>query len=123
MTYLLDVAEFELKAFLGVSIVLVGYRVLTGGVNTKGLLAHKETGAFSPARLQLLLFSLIAAGAYLSSLMEAAAAGRYAFPEVPQELLLALGGSQALYLGAKGGLERMFRARSGLNKKFDPDAL
>lgn len=104
MTYLLDAAEFELKAFLGVVIVLVGYRILTGGVNTKGLLSDKETGTFSPARLQLLLFTLIAAGAYLSSLMEAAAAGRYAFPEAPQELLLVLGGSQAFYLGVKGGL-------------------
>ncbi len=111
MAYLLDAAEFGLKAFLVVLVVLVAYRALKGTINAKGLLADKERGTFSPARLQLLLFTVIGAGAYLSSLMEAAAAGRYAFPEVPQELLLVLGGSQAFYLGAKGGLERILKGK------------
>ncbi len=113
MVYLLDTAEFGVKAFLVVLAALVVYRILTGTINAKGLLADKERGTFSPARLQLLLFTLTGAGAYLSSLLEAAAAGRYAFPDVPQELLLILGGSQAFYLGAKGGVERILKGKGG----------
>ena len=82
----------------------VAYQALTGRINTRGMLFDKEGKIrqhFSPARVQLLVITLSGAVYYLLRVIERPDAAQ--FPDMPPELLLILGGSHALYLGAKGG--------------------
>jgi hypothetical protein len=76
---------------------LVAYQMLTGRISTNRLLADKVTGAFSPARAQLLVVTLIGAVMYLLQVAEHPTQ----LPEVSQELLLIVGGSNLTYLGGK----------------------
>jgi hypothetical protein len=81
---------------------LVGYRLLTGQINTANLLGSKELGGLSATRIQLLLVSLGAAAAYTALAIEAVRQGAPELPAVPGLLLLVVGGSHATYLGWKG---------------------
>ena len=76
---------------------VIGWRMLNGTINTRGLLDDKTTGRPSAARLQLLLFTVAAAGYYLLEVLHDPSR----FPPVPEELLVALGGSHALFLTSK----------------------
>ena len=90
----LVVLRYELWFFVGSLAVLVGYRLLTGAINTGCLLNSKTPGgSYSPARLQLLLFTLGSAifYAYKSYMKKR-------FVDVPSELQALLGGSNALYV-------------------------
>jgi hypothetical protein len=97
----------EVAVFLGGLGLLVGYRMLTGGINLVGLLSDKSNartaqssaGKLSPARAQLLMTTLVGASIWAFGFLKSG----NQFPEVPQELLLLLGGSHALYLGSKSG--------------------
>ena len=80
--------------------VVVFYRLLTGGINTKGLLHDKGTSSgFSPARLQLLISTIVVAFYYIGQTLSNKNTGQ--FPTIPNEMLLILGGSHAFYLGSK----------------------
>jgi hypothetical protein len=96
----------------------VAIHLLTGAINTRGLLRVKAPRAreeLSPARVQLLLASLAVAGAWLSRVAEARDAGT--LPEVPMLWLAALGASEGGYLATKlqrfvnigGALRRILR--------------
>jgi hypothetical protein len=91
--------QIEMWLLLVTLTLIVGYQLLNGQITTRGVLSDKTTGEFSPARLQLLLASLFGAVYYLLQAMDAQSTGR--LPDIPEEVLLALGGSNVLYLGAK----------------------
>jgi len=81
---------------------IISFRLLTGEINTRGVLRTKSpTGddEISPARVQLLLFTLATAGTYLSEVLASPGSGR--LPEVPESMLAVLGGSNVFYLGTK----------------------
>jgi len=81
---------------------LISLRIVTGEINTRGLLHTKSpTGdhELSPARVQLLLFTLATAGNYLTDALNSPVSGK--LPDVPEALLATLGGSHLLYLGSK----------------------
>ncbi len=79
---------------------VVFYRSLTGGINTKGLLQDSGTSSrFSPARLQLLISTIVVAFYYIGQTLTNKNTGQ--FPTIPNEMLLILGGSHAFYLGSK----------------------
>jgi len=85
-----------LAGFVG----LVVIQILTGEINTEGLLyGAKGNGSqyISPERVQLLLFTLAFAFQYLSQLLQKPAA----FPTVPESSIALLAGSHAVYLGGK----------------------
>jgi hypothetical protein len=110
--------EWEVGLLLAAICVSVCYKLLTGGVNLARLLSVKSGGApgISPARIQLLILTVAAGLYYLFKVLDNPANG---FPELPQELLLALGGSHTLYLTAKGSsILRQNSATSG-----EPDSL
>ena len=93
------IAQFTVVGFLGSLAVIVGFKLLSGSIKVAGLLADKETGAFSPGRLQLLLATLGGAVFYFSQIVSADDPST--LPPVPTELLLLLGGSNLGYLGGK----------------------
>lgn len=94
--------ELEAYVFLGALAAMISYRLLTGQINTKGLLyGTKKGGAkyFSPERVQLLLFTLGTAMFYLNNVIEHRTSG--VLPDVSKETLALLGGSHAIYLTGK----------------------
>ena len=81
---------------------IISFRLLTGEINTRGVLRTKSpTGdhELSPARVQLLIFTLATAGTYLSEVLASLGSGE--LPDVPESLLAVLGGSNVFYLGTK----------------------
>jgi hypothetical protein len=97
-------ARYEIVFLFGALGALVAFQMITGRINIKGLLSDKTkkgAGTFSPARLQLLMFTLAFAVYILGKVMNSIAAGNPHLPEIDQNVMLILGGSQALFLGAK----------------------
>jgi hypothetical protein len=102
MSTLSNFATYEICALVAAFAAVVVYQFLTGSVNTRGLLSEKSgasLGAVSPARVQLLLFSLAIAVYVLSQVVQFRT-----FPEIETKWLLILGGSHSAFLGAKGAL-------------------
>jgi cobalamin synthase len=81
--------------------VVILWKVITGAISLEGLLDSFDGGkrSSSPARMQLLLFTLVAAGQYLVAVWKNPTAG--ALPAVPQQVLAMVAGSQVLYVGGK----------------------
>lgn len=93
---------FIVFGFLFSLAALISFRLLTGDINTRGVLRTKSpTGddEISPARVQLLLFTLATAGTYLSDVLTSLGSGR--LPDIPESVLAMLGGSHVFYLGTK----------------------
>ena len=79
---------------------IVFWKLLTGRISLNGLLeGDRADGStyFSPGRVQLLIATIFFGFYYLMQIVN----NPSAFPPVPQELLVVLGGSQAVYLGGK----------------------
>ena len=105
--------RLEMWVFFAALLSLVGFRMLTGGINVRGVLRVKDgSGRLSPGRIQLLLFTVVGAMAYLSGV----SGDGTAMPDVPRELLILVGGSNVVYLGGKGmSLIAAMFGRSGSN--------
>ena len=80
-------------------LLVVVFKLLGGQINTRSLLEDKETGTFSPGRLQLLIVTLGGASFYFFEIV--GAADTDTLPPVPAELLLIIGGSNVGYLSEK----------------------
>ena len=99
MTTLMMFAQYEIGFFLAALIVVVAFQILTGRINTRGLLSEKTTTGVvgvSPARVQLLLFTIGFAFYLLSQIVNLRQ-----FPTIDTKWLLILGGSHSIYLGGK----------------------
>jgi len=94
---------------------VVGYGLLTGRINLRGLLTDRAGGALNPSRIQMLVVTF---GALVSYLGDVAALPPHAseLPPVSQTLLLILGGSHAVHLASlfagRAGLAALFAAKS-----------
>ena len=92
-------------ALLGGFLLLIAYRILTGEINTKGLLDDKAEGGPSPARLQLCLLSIGGAFYYLMTVVNLvqshANLPSLSLPEPPKELIALVLGSNTFYVAAK----------------------
>lgn len=90
----LVILRYELWFFVGGLALIISYRLLTGAINIDCLLHSKAPGGgYSPARLQLLLFTLGSAAYYAFQCYSSKK-----FADVPSQLETALGGSNALYV-------------------------
>jgi hypothetical protein len=100
MTTLMTFARYELGSLLAILIGIVAFQMLTGRINTKGIISEKTRtglGDISPARLQLLMFT----GAFAFYVLAQVVKFRQ-FPEIETKWLLILGGSHSVFLGGKG---------------------
>jgi hypothetical protein len=80
--------------------VIIVWKIFTRGIDLSGLLqgdAADGSTYFSPGRVQLLVFTVLFAVHLLTQIM----AHPRQFPPIPHEYLIALGASQAVYLGGK----------------------
>lgn len=78
---------------------IIAFQLITGRIETKGLLADKSTGNLSPARIQLLVLTLTGAFFYLFKVIQNTELTK--FPNFPKELLYLIGGSNFIYIGIK----------------------
>jgi hypothetical protein len=97
------VFKVAMLCWVGAVLALVAYRCLTGGIELHGLFEHRDTEGgmphFAPERVQLLAMFLFALVAY--AVLGLRALGKSSLPDVPNELLLPLAGSHAIYLSGK----------------------
>ena len=84
-----------LVAWVAAVAVLILYRILTARIPLAGLFTA-DGQSFSPERLQLFAMLLFALSAYVGMALQS---GK--MPDLPEEVLLLLGGSNALYLAGK----------------------
>ena len=104
------ILRYELLILLLVLIAIIAYKLLMRQINVDGLLLDKTNGqAISPSRVQMLVVTVMIGVYYMFQVMKTEVPGR--FPDLPNELMIALGGSHAIYLSGK--LYDMLAARFG----------
>lgn len=97
MDTLSTILRYEMFFVLVALALIIAYRLLTQQINTDGLLRDKVSGReTSPGRLQMLIVTLLIAIYYVAEVLQT-----QKMPDMPRELLLALGGSHLFYLGGK----------------------
>jgi len=89
-----------LWAFLGTLGGIVLMRLLTGRINTRGLLSDPDNPVISVNKVQMLAATGYVALNYLGKLDTLT--DFHCLPDVDANMLALLGGSQAFYLGGKG---------------------
>ena len=110
---LIDLLKLSLYIFLIGLTLVTGYQLISGAINTRGLLRDKLTGKFSSGRLQLLVVTIFGGLFYLYRVIQTPE-----WQEIPQELLMTLGGSSAVYLGAKS--VSLIRSIAGIPRYLKP---
>lgn len=90
--------RYEVWLLVAVLFFVVGYRILTGQINTRGLMASKgNQEGFSPARVQLFVLTLAGVVGYLTRLFD----NSTRLPDIPQDLIAAMGASNLFYVASK----------------------
>lgn len=99
---LVKIIGWEILIFLVALAATIVFQLMTGQINTDGLLRTKlgdARGKLSPERVQLLVATLGAAMYYVLQVSTNPNSGT--LPDVPQTWPAMLGGSNLLYLGGK----------------------
>jgi hypothetical protein len=100
--------KWEVQIFILALVGLIAIKLLTGEINTDGLLFGRISGRptknnqnqyFSPERVQLLFFTIAAGFYYLQLVLNNPSSGT--LPDIPQILPVTVGGSNAIYLAGK----------------------
>ena len=104
---IVHLGEFLFWGVFGSAAFLIILKAASGQINFRGLLRSSAQSGISAARVQLLFLTLIGAFGYLELVVNTLATKGVdptapCLPDVPTEILAALGGSSSLYLGAKG---------------------
>jgi hypothetical protein len=95
MATLMTFVRYESGFLLTALAAIIVYKLLTGRIKMSGVLSD-DKGAFSPARLQLFLFTIATGFDLLSQITTTGH-----MPVLDQKLLIALFGSHSIYLGGK----------------------
>jgi hypothetical protein len=88
--------------FLVALAFVIAAKILNGEINTRYLFCQRQADGNhenSPGRVQLLIFTVLIASKYLFDAARSAGSGH--LPDVPNETLILLSGSHAVYLGGK----------------------
>lgn len=99
--------QYAVLPWLLLFFAVVAIQILRGDINTKGLLrTGSESRDIDPERVAILGTTLFAAGSYLVSALHQGAvyieaSHTYQMPDIPNSLLVVLGGSNGVYLGGK----------------------
>lgn len=93
------IIELELVFFVYGLAAIVAVKALAGGINFQSLLRSKADGQPSPARVQLLIATLVGA-VHLWQVMHGAAAGPSS-PSMDDRWLALTGGSSGIYWATK----------------------
>jgi hypothetical protein len=99
MRALAELAMGETAIVFGLLLLAVASLALSGRIRLTGIFSNKRTGAFDPARLQLLVVTLLSAGLMLTRLDDMRLAHRVGLPS--NAFLYLLCGGHVLYLVQK----------------------
>lgn len=121
MQLLIIIVSWIVGLFLVGLIVVILYRLLTGGINTRNLLYGRMrdgTSYLSPERVQLMIFTLWVGLFYLLDVFETrfldpTPETAHTLPEVNTQTLALLGGSQTVYLLGKAYAMLVARRKKG----------
>ena len=98
MALLSQMARCAGLGLIGAYALVIAWKLFTGWIPLDALLRTAD-GKSSPARLQMLLFTLLVAGQYMASVWKNP--GATSLPAISPTVLAVLGGSHAVYLGGK----------------------
>ena len=90
-----------LVTLFGGLVLVIAFRLLTGGIRVTGLLSNTPESDTDLERMQAIVVALAGAGAYAFVGLQALGDNVSKIPEIPEPLLAAYGGSQLLYLIGK----------------------
>jgi hypothetical protein len=91
----LRILHVEGLAFLYGLAAVIGYQLLTGHINLRGILQRKNgSGQSSPERIQLLIATIAAAARYVADVAQAPPG---TMPDIPSNWLYLMGGSSGIY--------------------------
>jgi len=91
------VLRYEMFFALLVLLAIIGYRLLTGSINTSGLLRQKIGGrVVSPGRLQMLIVTVAMTIYFAAKVIQTKK-----LPNISQEYLMVFAGSHLFYLEGK----------------------
>ncbi len=101
-----SIIQYAILPWLLLFFAAVALQILRGDINTKGLLRSHSSGEIDPERVAIMGTTLFAAGAYLLQAFETGAiyvpaTNSYHMPDIPEALLVLLGGTNSIYLGGK----------------------
>ena len=99
MTTLADVAQIEVASLLGAFAIVIAWQLLTGRINTRGLLAPPGENGASGNNVQLLFVTFATAGYYLMQVPQFALVHK--LPPVSDQLLLVFVGSHVVFTGTR----------------------
>ncbi len=109
--------HLEMEGFLAALIAIIGYQLLTGAINLKGVLSQSDgrlkSPQLSPGRVQLLLATIAAAATFLSRVFSTTD-GR--LPEIDHRWLYLTGASSSIY-----AIEKAFATWRSSNKLNAPN--
>jgi len=102
MSGLLTAVRWEMALLLTSLFLAVVYKTFTGGIRLSGLLTARDSRgnlSFSPGRAQMLMATMVTAVYYLLQVIDNRSSD--SLPSLPNTLVGIVGGSHAVYLGAK----------------------
>lgn len=101
MHFITQILAAGLLAWLVLLALIIMSRALTGELKTDGLLAMRRGAKVAPERaLSMLVFPVVIASyAYLA--LHADVSEKAALPDVPEQLMMLLAGSNGIYLAGK----------------------
>jgi hypothetical protein len=106
MKTLMMFTQYEMGILMTALVAVVAFQMLSGRIKTAGLLNDKSvngSGGVSPARVQLLLFTMAFSFYIVAQVADKIAAGKPGeFPDIDVKWLALLGGSHSIFLGSKG---------------------
>jgi hypothetical protein len=88
---------YFLIAWLAAVAGIVGFKLLTGGINTSGLLGNERDGPYSPERIQLLVITVASVVVFVHNSI----ADLEFMDPAKGVMLTGVAGSQVLYLAGK----------------------
>ncbi len=99
--FLRNYAIFSFTLLFFSLIVLVFYQMLVGIISTKNLFGSKDINGVTPERIQTLMMTIAFAFYFITKTI----GNPIEFPEISDELLLLIGGSETLFLVFKAKKE------------------
>ncbi len=104
-----SIAETGLQVWFLALAAVVFVGILSGRISTVGMLTTAKAGGVDPERVLVLVVTLFGAAWYVSLALEPGATNcilpngseGHCLPDVPEQLLFLLGGSQSTYITAK----------------------
>jgi hypothetical protein len=93
-----ELVRIEVIVFVAGIAIAVSWKLLTGAIVTQGLLTDKISGRPSPANLQLMVSTLLAAAFYAQAIV---ASQSHSLPQPDEAILAVIGGSNIIHLGDK----------------------